>query len=60
MSYLLNWRMEIAKDLLRRGELTAAQIADRIGYGSGSAFSVAFHRHVGLPPSRYARVHGRG
>ncbi len=54
MEYLLTWRMEIAKDLLRRGELSVAQIAERVGYGSGSAFSVAFARRVGRAPSRYA------
>lgn len=56
MTYLLAWRMEIAKDLLRRGELTSAQVAERVGYGSGSAFSVAFQRHAGQSPSRYARM----
>lgn len=54
MEYLVAWRMTIAKDLLRRGELRTSQIAERIGYGSSSAFSAAFHRHVGQPPSRYA------
>ena len=54
MVYLLTWRMQIAKDLLRRGDLRASEIAERVGYGSGSAFSVAFHRHVGIAPSRYA------
>ena len=53
MEYLLGWRMEMAKELLRGGELRASQIAERIGYSSGSAFSAAFHRHVGLAPSRY-------
>ncbi|HLT44283.1 MAG TPA: AraC family transcriptional regulator [Luteimonas sp.] len=61
MEYLLAWRMEIAKDLLRRGELTSAQVAERMGYGSGSAFSVAFRRHVGMAPGRYAvSVRGQG
>ncbi|MGJ4728068.1 cupin domain-containing protein [Luteimonas sp. SDU101] len=54
MEYLLRWRMEIARTLLRRGELTAAQIAERVGYGSASAFSVAFRRQVGLAPGRFA------
>lgn len=54
MEYLLAWRMELAKDLLRLGELSVAEIGERVGYGSGSAFSVAFARRVGLPPSRYA------
>lgn len=56
MEYLLAWRMEIAKDLLARDELTVSEVAERVGYGSSSAFSVAFSRHVGQPPSRYARA----
>lgn len=56
MDYLLGWRMEVAKNLLRANELTVSEIADRIGYGSSSAFSVAFSRHVGQPPSTYANA----
>jgi len=55
MEYLLAWRMEIAKDLLRRDELTVAEVAERVGYGSTSTFSVAFRRRVGQPPSRYGK-----
>jgi AraC-like DNA-binding protein len=55
MEYLLAWRMAVAKNLLRREDLGLAQVAERIGYGSASAFSTAFSRHVGQPPSRYAR-----
>lgn len=55
MEYLMTWRMEIAKDLLRDGESTVAEVAERVGYGSTSAFSVAFSRYVGQAPSRYAR-----
>ena len=55
MEYLLAWRMALAKDLLRRKEAGIAEIAERVGYSSASTFSVAFTRHVGLPPARYAR-----
>jgi AraC-like DNA-binding protein len=55
MEYLLAWRMALAKDLLRREEAGIGEIAQRVGYGSASAFSVAFTRHVGLPPTFYAR-----
>jgi AraC-like DNA-binding protein len=55
MEYLLAWRMAWAKHLLRRQEGGVADVARRVGYGSASAFSVAFARHVGLPPMRYAR-----
>jgi AraC-like DNA-binding protein len=56
MEYLLAWRMAVARDLLRRQELGVAEVAERIGYGSASAFSTAFSRHVGQPPGRYARA----
>jgi AraC-like DNA-binding protein len=55
MEYLLGWRMALAKDLLRRADAGLAEIAERIGYGSASAFSTAFSKYAGLPPSRYAR-----
>jgi len=55
MEYLLAWRMALAKNLLRRTEGGVAEVAERVGYSSASTFSVAFTRHVGLPPTRYAR-----
>jgi AraC-like DNA-binding protein len=55
MDYLLGWRMAVAKDLLRRQGLGVTEVALRVGYGSASTFSTAFSRHVGQPPSRYAR-----
>ncbi|NPD70329.1 AraC family transcriptional regulator [Lichenicola cladoniae] len=55
MEYLLHWRMALAKDLLRREGGGVAEVAQSVGYSSASTFSVAFARHVGLPPMRYAR-----
>ncbi|WP_199100557.1 AraC family transcriptional regulator [Dyella sp. ASV21] len=55
MEYLLAWRMDIAKGLLRDNQLTVSEIADQVGYASASAFSVAFSRHVGTTPGKYAR-----
>ncbi|MCK9685555.1 AraC family transcriptional regulator [Scleromatobacter humisilvae] len=57
MAYLLAWRMALAKDLLRRDGARMAEIAERVGYSSASTFSVAFTRHVGRPPTHYAREH---
>ncbi|ALM82448.1 AraC family transcriptional regulator [Bordetella sp. N] len=54
MEYLLSWRMALAKNMLRQKGEGVAQVAERVGYGSASAFSVAFTRHVGLPPTQYA------
>ena len=55
MQYLLAWRMALAKNLLKRTDGGVAEVAERVGYSSASTFSVAFTRHVGLPPARYAR-----
>lgn len=55
MEYLLAWRMALAKQLLRSRELGMDQVAERVGYGSASTFSVAFARYAGMPPARYAR-----
>ncbi len=55
MEYLLTWRMALAKDLLQRDGGGVAEVAEKVGYRSASSFSVAFARHVGVPPARYAR-----
>lgn len=55
MEYLISWRMAVAKDLLRHGGIALDEVARRVGYGSGSTFSTAFSRHVGISPGRYAR-----
>ena len=54
MDYLLTWRMALAQNLLRRGQDGIAEVARRVGYGSASTFSVAFARHVGVPPGQFA------
>lgn len=54
MKYLLTWRMALAKNLLRN-DCRIAEVAQRVGYSSASAFSVAFSRHVGMAPVHYAR-----
>lgn len=55
MEYLQGWRMAVAKDLLRRDRLSLDEVAERVGYGSASAFSTAFSRHTGTAPGRFAR-----
>lgn len=56
MGYLLNWRMTLAKHMLRAGSYGIGEVSNKIGYGSASAFSTAFARHVGTAPARYAKA----
>ena len=53
MHYLANWRMQIASGLLSGGGVNIATIAAEIGYASEAAFSRAFKKMVGVPPSAW-------
>lgn len=57
MHYVLEWRMAIAKDMLRRERHKLAEVAERIGYQSASALSTAFTRLAGC--SLRANLRGR-
>ncbi|WJH38240.1 AraC family transcriptional regulator (plasmid) [Aliirhizobium terrae] len=54
ISYLLRWRMALAKEALKSGTARVEEIAFSIGYKSASAFSTAFTHAVGCSPSRFA------
>lgn len=60
MRYLTAWRMQLATMLLRDGDATVAAVAEKVGYGSESAFSRAFRRVVGMPPASWGRSTARG
>ncbi|WP_370416569.1 AraC family transcriptional regulator [Streptomyces fradiae] len=55
LEYLTHWRIELAARRLRATPDTLATIAHAVGYGSESAFSVAFKRVTGTPPGDYRR-----
>jgi AraC family transcriptional regulator, alkane utilization regulator len=56
MQYLTAWRMHLARNLLREGRLSIAEIASRVGYESEAAFNRAFRRAVGTPPAAWRRA----
>jgi AraC-like DNA-binding protein len=56
MQYLMDWRMALAKAMLQRDTPPLEAVAAAIGYQSASAFSTAFRREVGSPPSHFART----
>ncbi len=53
MHYLARWRMQVAAEMLNRGNLNMAVIAAEIGYESEAAFSRSFKRMMGVTPSAW-------
>ena len=53
LTYLNNWRMQLARHALRDSDTRVGPLAFRLGYTSESAFSNAFKREVGISPLRY-------
>ncbi|MFI9011863.1 AraC family transcriptional regulator [Actinosynnema sp. NPDC053489] len=56
LTYLTEWRMDVAADLLRRPEATVGSVARAVGYADGFAFSTAFKRVRGVRPSDHRVV----
>ncbi|MFH8724965.1 AraC family transcriptional regulator [Streptomyces termitum] len=53
MTYLTDWRLALAADLLREGDATLESVARRVGYSGAFALSAAFKRVRGVSPSAY-------
>ncbi|MBB3112656.1 two-component system response regulator YesN [Paenibacillus phyllosphaerae] len=53
VAYLMNIRMEAAKELLRTTELKAFEIAERVGFSDPNYFSFCFKKQVGISPKEY-------
>ncbi|HEY3561899.1 MAG TPA: AraC family transcriptional regulator [Kribbella sp.] len=53
LTYLTMWRMTLAADLLRTTTATVATVARQVGYEDPFAFSVAFKRTYGQPPTTW-------
>lgn len=57
LAHLTHLRMLLAADLLACTQEKIAAIAARTGYADAFAFSTAFKRALGQPPSRYRAAH---
>lgn len=53
MSYLREWRLALAADLLREPAATVDAVARQVGYGNGFALSTAFKRTRGVSPREH-------
>jgi AraC-like DNA-binding protein len=59
MTFLTNWRLTLAADLLRDSTATVSAVARQVGYTSPFTFSTAFKRHFGCPPTTHRRAQPR-
>lgn len=48
-------RIELARELLRKGNLPVGAVGEQVGYRSEAAFSRVFSKTTGMTPSRYRR-----
>ena len=53
--YVLGWKMQRARQLLRAGELPLGAISDALGFASPAHFSAAFRRAAGQTPRAFQR-----
>jgi YesN/AraC family two-component response regulator len=52
INYLINIRLNRAKELLEEGQLSIKAIAKFVGYEDAYYFSKLFKKHFGIPPSK--------
>ena len=57
IAFLTSWRLAVAADMLRAGDMTIAAIAGRVGYTTAFALSTAFKRAYGVSPNSYRGRH---
>lgn len=55
MTFLKNWRLALAADLLCNPSETVSTVAEKVGYSSPFAFSVAFKRARGRTPQEHRK-----
>lgn len=55
LQYLMQIRMEAAKELLRSTEMKSFEIAGQVGFAEPNYFSFCFKKHVGVSPKEYRK-----
>lgn len=58
--YLEDYRMKMARNLLKDPRLPIGYVANSVGYTDPFSFSKAFKRRTGIAPSRYREFAARG
>lgn len=58
VDYLHKYRLEIAKERLRREDTPIINIAMELGYSDAKYFSKIFKKYVGIKPTDYRKIYG--
>lgn len=56
MTYITNWRLTLAADLLRAPHATVGDVAEQVGYASPFGLSAAFKRVRGVSPTEHRQT----
>ena len=57
ISYLTDYRMDIAEELILSGEDKSYKVAEKVGYLDANYFSYVFKKRFGVSPSKYRARH---
>jgi transcriptional regulator GlxA family with amidase domain len=56
MQWVMRARIDVARELLERSELSVERIAAEVGLGTGANLRQHFQRILGTTPSQYRRT----
>ncbi|MBS7539731.1 helix-turn-helix domain-containing protein, partial [Ancylobacter lacus] len=59
IAYLERTRIDRAKDLIQRAEMSLAEVAQTVGFADQSHFTRRFKHYTGHTPGAYSREHSR-
>lgn len=54
--YVMNKRLNLAKELLHDSSLSIHEIVERVGYKDYFHFNKLFKKHYGITPSKYRKM----
>ena len=55
LSYLTNWRILKAQEILSESKINISEVASKVGYQSEAAFNRLFKSKIGITPAAYRR-----